>query len=127
MAFSLQLLQHKLEAIEAGLTHTKHCIASFGLPEIRSTTGAGSVQDIQLAVHISDHEIFPLQDKKEDGTGSEHRKHAGAMSSYANLHQVVLQCGLTDASHRVVGLQQVIMDLELLPAVIPGGTTCRRR
>lgn len=41
----------------------------------------------------------------------------------AHLHQVVLWSGLRNASHRVVGLQQIIVDLELLPAVVPARAT----
>lgn len=42
----------------------------------------------------------------------------------AHLHKVVFQRGVRNASHCVVGLQQVIVDLKLLPAVVPAEATC---
>jgi len=44
--------------------------------------------------------------------------------SDAHLHKVVFQHGLRNTSHRVVGLQQVIVDLKLLPAVVPAKAMC---
>lgn len=65
MALPLQLLQEQPEAVEAGLPHAEHRVAALGLPKIRGAAAAGGVQDVQLAVHVPDHEIFPLRGKKE--------------------------------------------------------------
>jgi hypothetical protein len=56
----------------------------------------------------------------KDGSGGEAEKcGVGWEWGCSHLHQVVLGGGIREPAHPVMGLEQLIVDLELLLAVVP--------
>lgn len=89
----LEFLQDPPEPQEAGLSHAKHREASPHLPEVGSPTALQGAQYVHLLGDVTHQEI-------------------------ATLHQVVLGGGIREPAHPVMGLEQLIVDLELLLAVV---------